>query len=297
VVTAGAQQGLAAVCSVVCAPGDEILTDGVTYPGIKAVANHLHLTLRAVEGDGEGIRPEALAGVARRGRARLLYCMPTLQNPLGVVASIRRRQALAAVVQQTDLHVIEDDVYGFLASSPPRFCSILPERTFHITSLSKSVAPGLRVGFVVAPPRWIEPITAAVYATTIMAPPSGAEVAAAWIADGTADRIVDWKRSEIAARSKIAARLLTGVHARVVLNCPHVWLPLPGHWSPDTFLRALQRQGILITGAQDFAVTRQVPNAVRLCLGAAPDRRTLAGALGTIRDLMRKRNTVIRTVV
>ena len=140
--TVGAQHGLAAVFGALCAPGDEVLVDPLTYPGMKAVANYLRIRLKPVPVDRDGMLPDALAAAAVRGRARLLYCMPSVHNPTGTSMSARRRKELIAAVDRAGITVVEDDSYGFLAEKLTPLTAAMPERAIYVSGLSKSVVPG-----------------------------------------------------------------------------------------------------------------------------------------------------------
>lgn len=297
VVTMGAQHALTVALSVLCAPGDEILTERLTYSGIKAIANLLHVSVRPVDIDEQGLKPESLEAVGSRSRSRVLYCMPSVQNPTGAVASLRRRREIAAVAERLRLTIVEDDSYGFLVDRLPTLASILPDQTIYVTGLSKSVVPGLRTGFLRAPRRWIDRLAAGVFATSVMVAPASAEVAATWIADGTADRIARWKRTEIAARIQLARRRLKALRPRISSISPHLWLRLPDTWTADEYAREAELNGVLLTPGREFAADRSAPNAVRICLGAPPQRQTLDEALKVLAKLAQERGTRFSAIV
>ncbi len=127
-------------------PGDPILVEALTYAGVCHVAERLGLRLHGLAIDDEGLLPEALDEAARTGQARLLFVNPTVHNPTTATMSLARREAIAGIARRHDLIVIEDDVYGQLPEDrPPPIAVLAPERTIHISSASKSVAPGLRL--------------------------------------------------------------------------------------------------------------------------------------------------------
>jgi DNA-binding transcriptional MocR family regulator len=297
VITAGAQHGLAVVFGALCSPGDEVLVEGLTYPGIKAVASFLRLRLRPVPLDREGLQPDALESASVRGRARLLYCMPNVQNPTGVTAAARRRRDIVDAAGRAGLTIVEDDSYGFLVDGLPLLTSLAPERCVYVTGLSKSVAPGLRVGVVRPPRHAVSRLTDLIFATTVMAPPATTEVAADWMTDGTADRIVKWKRSEVKARAALARRHLRTLQTETPTNSPHVWLQLPPPWRADDFARAALARGVVVTPARAFAVGREVPEAIRVCLGAAPDRQVMVRAVKTLDALAADHQSGFSSVV
>jgi DNA-binding transcriptional MocR family regulator len=189
-VTAGAQHAMAVVFSTIVNPGDLVLTGEVTYSGMKSLANFLHVRLRGLAMDDEGIRPEALEAALATTDAKALYCMPTLQNPTGAVMSDARRRDVVAIAEQYDVAVVEDDSYGFLLPRQKTLASFgsRGEKFYYLTGTAKSLAPGLRVGFILAPRQMVDRLAASISATTIMAPAPMAELVSHWVADGTADR-------------------------------------------------------------------------------------------------------------
>src|SRR5829696_8984140 len=227
VLTGGAQHGLACAFSAVLKPGDTLLAEELTYAGARALAHQQHLKLRGVAMDAEGLRPDALETACRATRARIGYCMPRLQNPTSAIMSDRRRRQIAAVAEKYRLTVIEDDVYGFLSPEKAPLAALIPHRTVYLTSLSKSLFPGMRLGCVAAPAEMLDSIVGAVWASMIMASPIGADLLSGWIEDGTAARIADWKRHEFTARQVMARRLFEGERMQTHPSSPHLWLQLP----------------------------------------------------------------------
>lgn len=251
--------------------GESVVSELLTYPGAKAAAHQLGINLIGVAMDEEGIQPDALRDLCRSRRPKALYMMPVLQNPTTITTSDRRLDEIAAIAREFDLWVIEDDVYGFLAFSRPKpIATLIPERTIYITSASKSMAPGLRVGFVRAPERMIHAIHELGCMTNWMTPPLLAEIVSMWISDGKADRLIAWHRKQAQERQQIAHRWL-GQHARKTSTSSyHLWLNLPEAWRMDSFATAALREGVRVITADAFAVKRDhAPHAVRLCLGAA----------------------------
>lgn len=288
VITAGGQHAMMVVFSTLTEPGDLVLTEALTYPGMKALASLLHLRLQGVEMDADGLIPEAFAAACKAHKPKALYCMPNVQNPLGTLMPAERRRAIAAIARAHALPVVEDDIYGFLLERPPPpLISFAPELGYFLTSLSKSLAPGLRIGFLTAPEKALPLLAGAMRATTFMAAPLMADIAAAWINDGTADRLVAAHRAESQARQQMARESLAGLDYRAHPAAFHGLLGVPESWSPAELAAAARRRGVLISAADAFTVGRPVPAVVRLCLGAAPDRAGLARALRIVAELAR----------
>jgi DNA-binding transcriptional MocR family regulator len=223
--------------------------------------------------------------------------MPRLQNPTSAVMSEKRRRQIAAVAEKHRITVIEDDTYGFLSPERWPLARVIPHRTVFVTSLSKSLFPGLRLGCAVAPQPLQEKIVAAVWATMITTSSIGADLLSGWIEDGTAARIADWKRHEGAARQGIAARVLAGHRLQTHPCSPHIWLALPPRWSAEGFVAQARTRGVALNASSEFAVGADVPRAVRLCLGTPRTRGTLEQALVRVGECLADRAPSARAVV
>ena len=297
VLTAGAQHGLATTLCALVKPGETLLVEDLTYSGIRLLSQQMHFKLRGVSMDAEGLKPEALDAACRTSRASVLYCMPRLQNPTSAVMSEKRRRQIAAIAEKYRLTVIEDDTYGFLSPERWPLARLIPQRTVFVTSLSKSLFPGMRLGCAVAPPSILERITQAVWATMITTSSIGADLLSGWIEDGTAARIADWKRHEGAARQAIAKRVLAGQKYQTHPCSPHIWLTLPTRWSSEGFVAQARSRGVVLNSSSEFAVGSEQPRAVRLCLGTPRTRGSLEQALGRVNECLEDRAPTARAVV
>jgi DNA-binding transcriptional MocR family regulator len=219
-----------------------------------------------------------------------------IQNPLGMTMASARRADLLRVVEKLNLPIIKDNVYSFLDNEPP-LAALAPDSCIVIDSLSKKVAPGLTLGFIVPPQRLRESVMASVRSGGWTA--SGFAFAAAqrMMGDGTVTELARLKRLDAQARQKLAADRLSGFEIQASEKCYHLWLTLPAHWRSQTFVAAAARRDIALTPSTTFAVTPgHAPNAVRLAL-AAPTMdqldtglRTLAAMLNAGRRILIRRN-------
>jgi DNA-binding transcriptional MocR family regulator len=285
-VTGGAQHALVVALASVAKPGDTLLVEELTYGGLIEAARLLGLALHAVAMDPHGVQPQALERAARETGARVVALQPVIHNPTGMTMTAERRRAVAGVAAREGLHVIEDDIYGFLAPETPPLVSELEQPWTYLTSLSKSVVAGIRVGFVAVSGAGVPLAERAVWATTVAASPVTAELATGLILDGTADRIALWKREELVARQALAREVLPGIHGGTHPASPHVWWPLPRHWKAGDFVGSARTKGILLGAPEGFlGRPGATPRAVRLCLGTPATRERLADALRTLRAL------------
>jgi DNA-binding transcriptional MocR family regulator len=285
VITNGAQHAMSAALALCARRGDTVVTEDVTYAGVKAIASLLHLRLIGVRMDKDGIDPADLDRICQK-RATVLYTTPTLHNPTGTTMPRERRIEIANLARAHDLMVIEDDVYGFAQpDSPPPLATFAPERTFYITGTSKSLVPGLRIGYAVCPPNMVEQFTSAVRSTIWGTSPILTDLVSRWIENGVADSIVQWKRREVCDRFELASQIL-GTHITQMRPSPHMWISLPDSWGIDRFVSEARRRGVLISPADAFAVTHRVPQAIRICIGAARSREQLTTALQELANLL-----------
>ena len=282
----GAQHGLATTVMALLQPGDVVATDALTYPGFKVLAEAHRLELVPIPGAGQGPDLDALEALCKRRRVRAVYAMPTLHNPLGWVMGASRRRRLVAVARRHGLLIIEDAAYAFLAGDPPApLAALAPEATVYVSGLSKSVATGLRVGFVAAPAAWVPKIERAIRATTWNTPGVMTAIACGWLDDGTVTRLEAEKRHDAMTRQAIAGDVLTGLRCVRHPASYFVWLPLPEEVRADKVAMALMSDRISVSTAEPFATTAQVPHALRLALGSVE--------LDTLRDALEKVKRVI----
>jgi DNA-binding transcriptional MocR family regulator len=286
----GALHAMTVVFSTLTRPGDSVFTESLTYPGMKNLAHLLHLRLKGLPTDDQGIIPETFERACRVESTRILYTIPTLQNPLGTVMPEARRREIAAIAVRHNVAIVEDNVHSFmLPNPPPPLSSFAPENSYYILSTSKSIAGGMRIGYLVAPERMVEPLATSLRATVWMAAPLMAEIASEWILDGTANRLVEQKRAEAAARQSIAAAALAGFHFDAHPLSFHLWLHLSEPWRSNEFSAQLRRRGVAVTPAEAFVPGREEPpHAVRVCIGAPRSRAQLEKGLGIIRSVLQE---------
>ncbi|GGF16963.1 putative HTH-type transcriptional regulator [Aliidongia dinghuensis] len=284
-VTAGGQHCLSTILGAFANPGDVVATEAMTYPGLKAACQLRQVRLEGIAVDEHGVLPDAFAAACRQWPIRLLYLTPNINNPLGGVLPDDRRRAIVEIARRHDVLIVEDDVYGFLIDRPTPFSALAPERTFLVNSLSKSAAPGLRMGYILAPADRIDRLALAVRSTIWMVPPLMVEIATRWIESGICERLAVTKRRE-AARRQVLARRILGPDVMGHPNAYHIWLPLEERWRASEFVTEARRLGIAVSGANTFTVGRIAPvNGVRVCLGTVADLGVLEDALNTLGKL------------
>jgi DNA-binding transcriptional MocR family regulator len=297
-VCSGAQQGIATLLMALAAPGDTVLTESLTYSGLRELSGLLRLKLEGVAIDEAGAVPESLDELAGGG-ARLLFVQPNLHNPTTTVMPLERRLQIVEIARRRDLTIIEDDVCGALMTDrPPSLAMLAPERTCYVTSLSKCLSPPLRVAFVATPPEFTERVVAAHRTLTLSAPPIMAEIARALIDSGEADQLIEAQRRETARRHAIAAEILAA-HSFSANPCGfHIWLTLPAPWRAIDFASAARVLGVKVVSSDNFVVGRgHAPHAVRVALTSTASEDSLRRGLQILDKLLSSGNPSFGTEI
>ncbi|HKU93864.1 MAG TPA: PLP-dependent aminotransferase family protein [Vineibacter sp.] len=268
--------------------GDVVLTEALTFPGMKAAAEQLGVRLVGVAMDGEGVVPEALRAACREHRPKAVYLTPTLHNPTTATMGSARRQAIADIIRRSRTVLIEDDAYGLLEPAVAPIATLIPEHTYLAVGLSKCIAPALRVSYLLVPDAAAEQaMRGALQATAQMPPPLMVALVRHWQQTGIADKIIQAIRQEAAGRQQLARKSLKGVAYAAKPNVHHIWLPLPRPWTRAAFLAHVLHHGLAVVADDAFAVDAASAPAVRVSLGAARNRAELAQALDYLAGVLR----------
>ena len=280
-ITPGAHPALLGIMRILAKSGDVVLSDQLTFPGVRSITAQLGLSLVGLPGDAEGLQPDALDAACARLKPKLLYLNPTLQNPTTTTISLRRRQAIAEIARRWRLSIIEDDAYGFIPiDAPTPIAALVPELTWYIAALAKCLGAGLRTAYVIAPDvqsGWA--LAQVLRCLTAMASPITVAIANRWIEDGTADGILRFIRRETEARQALTRQILPGSGLKTDPAGFHAWLDLPDGWTRSTFAGYMRGTGLGVVPSDAFATGGVPPEAVRICLGGPMSRAEVRRAL------------------
>jgi DNA-binding transcriptional MocR family regulator len=286
--SSGARGAFMGLMSQAIGAGGVMLTESMTWPTIKALTQLLGITLIGVETDSEGLLPDAFDRACRRYKAKALYCTPTVQNPTGAVMSVERRKEIAAVARARGVLIIEDDAYGKLVpNAPPPIAASDPDVSVYVSGLAKTLASGLRVAYVVCPElSMTRQITERMRLAMLVPPPIEVALATHVIMSGAADMILTEIKNEMKKRHKILRSALASTNLQARPGALHAFLTLPPSWPRAEFIAQLSVRGVRTAPSDIFAVaTDNVPNAVRLAIGAPGNIDELKQALDIIGDL------------
>jgi DNA-binding transcriptional MocR family regulator len=197
---------------------------------------------------------DAFAHLCVTRRIRAIYTMSTLHNPLGWVTSEQFRRHLVAIARQHNVFIIGDAAYAYLVEARPHpLAALAPESTIYVSGLSKSVAPGLRFGFIVSPSKFIGTLERAIHATAWNTLALTIAIATEWLNDGTVTRLEAEKRADARRRQAVARDVLGGLELVGHPSSYLLWLPLPGEARADQVAAALMRETVSVSTAEPKA--------------------------------------------
>ncbi len=272
-ITTGSQQGLDLVAKILIDAGSRILVETPTYLGALQAFMPMEPEVVSVASDDEGVSVDDLAAKSGPDRARFLYVLPNFQNPTGRTMSEVRRAALSQRAAELGLPLIEDNPYGDLWFDQPPPLPLTarnPEGCVYLGSFSKVLAPGLRLGFLVAPPALYPKLLQAKQAADLHSPSFNQRMVAEVMKDGFLDRHVPTIRALYKSQrdAMLAALRREMADLDVQWNTPaggmFLWARLPqGVDAVELLPRAVDKGVAFVPGAAFFA-DRPDPRTVRL---------------------------------
>lgn len=282
---AGGHAGVAIVLASASLEGAAIAVDELSYPHFREMAVERGIKLISCGGDEDGMLPDALAEAARTNGVKAVYLMPTVHNPVGTVISAARRLALAKIIRQHGLFLIEDDAYRFLEPDGPAPISFLvPELSVYIFSFSKPISPELRVAYLLMPERLCkgaEELIAKVHSGTSLL---FAEALTSFILDGTVSRLIAQKQALGGERQALISSSLAGLKIRAHRNGFHSWIELPARTDANIFCAACESKGVMVgSGARYGNGGPAALRYIRLAVGNERNRDRIIEGLAAVK--------------
>lgn len=288
VLTHGGQNGIMTVLQAILREAHPvILVEDLSYAGFRRAAEMLRTKVQGVVMDAHGIVPAALEEAIRRSGASVLCTSPEVHNPTGTYTPLERRQEILEICHKYNVQVVEDDCYRMGVARAPSYRALAPDIGWHVTSISKSLTPSLRVGFAVAPKgKSADLRRAAEYGYFGLAQPL-AEVTRLLLSDSRARQMVIDVREEMAKYVRVAVNALGGYELTWDDQVPFLWLRLPSGWRAAAFTRAAEAQGVQLRSADEFALRDgRAPNAVRIAVNGHVTLERFETAMLRLRSLL-----------
>lgn len=288
VLTHGGQNGLCVVFqSILSGPKPVVFVEDLSYAGFRRAAELMRAEVVGIRMDKWGIDPVSLDLAARQAPAQAVCVSPEVQNPTGSHAPLERRKEVIEVARKHDLQIIEDDCYRIGEPRAPSYRALAPERGWHVSSISKSLTPALRVGFAIAPVGQAARLRrSAEYGYFGLAQPL-AELTRLMLSDPRARQMAAEVRRRMSEYVRVAVNTLGAFDLVWDPDVPFVWLRLPSGWRSAAFSRAAERSGVQIRSADEFALRDgRAPNAVRIAINAHVSLERFEDAMHRLRGLL-----------
>jgi DNA-binding transcriptional MocR family regulator len=298
----GTQNLLSLVLRQVVGRGGTIVAEALTHPLVPPIADELDVNVVPVAIDDDGIMPEALDFACVTYRPKLIYCNPTGHNPTASVMSDDRRRTIADIARKHHLTILEDDVLGSLRIGGPKpIASHAPDLTWYIQSLSKCLALGFRVAYLVVPEMFdrdflVRPMS---MRSSWFASAIAIELANTLFHSGIMSEVTRSMSAEASLRRQAAEDILSEYDLTTAQGALHVWLKVPAPWQAQTFTKACADAGVLVRPSEMFLANpkfwppARAPDAIRIAITAPPTVELLQSGLNRIRSVLQAAHIVM----
>ncbi len=292
-IVSGGQNAVTVTLLGLFRPGDRIAVDFFTYANFIEIAKMARLKLVPIVGDTEGMRADELEAACKAQPLRGVYLMPEGNNPTGVRISTARRVALATVIRQNALTLIEDDYQGFLklglTPARPKMVTLVPEQSVYLCSMTKPLAVGLSIAYVTFAPQFRAQLMAALMNVNMKTSAIDSEFVAQAVLSGTAGRMVTAKIDLTVQSNAIFNRIFPAEEARAADDRQLFrWVPLlPTTLSGREIEQRGLNNGLRYYHSDRFLVGPESPQKyVRVSLSSVKSLAELEVGLVRLRQLL-----------
>ena len=285
---AGGQNALTAALGALLERGDKLGTDPLTYPGVKTAAKLLGIHLIPIQNHDYEMTEEGIRYAVQNEKIKGIYVIPDYHNPTSHIMSLETRKLIAALAREKHILVIEDGINNLLTENPlPPIASFAPEQVIYLSSLSKTIAAGLRTAFVHVPDQYHRCLATTLYSMNISISPLLAAVSAGLIADGAADEIIRGRKEELRRRNHIISQSLKGFALDCPPTSPMRYLLLPDYFTGKSFEICAKQAGVQVYGAERFSVgNKPAEKAVRISVITPPSMGDLEEGIRRLRGIL-----------
>lgn len=301
-VTDGCQQSLDLISKAFVRPGDAVILENPTYPGAVAIFTGARARCLAVPvkthaepGSALGIDVEALEATLAANRVKLIVLTPDFQNPTGTSMPLASRRKVLELAARHQVPVVEDHIYGRLHAREERVPSLKQldrsNLVIHIDSFAKVAFPGLRVGWIVAPPAAIERLRIVKQVTDLHTDQLAQATLAEFLRRGLLSKHLTKMRKVYASRlvaldEALRKYMPEGTQWTRPEGGMCLWMELPPGFDASELLIHVKERGVLFAPGRYFYVQNPLPNTLRLGF-AALDEKQITRGVATLAELLR----------
>lgn len=285
-IVSGGQNALMVTLLTLFAPGDCIAVDRFTYASFIEMAKMMRIQLTAIETDEEGMCPDALRRKCAEKRVKGIYLMPSCTNPTTVTVTERRRDALASVIRETRLILIEDDIASWLSAAAGRtlrsLFDRLTERCVYICGMSKSLCPGVRVAYLAYSDDLRTALQNGIFNLNVKTSSLDAEIITEILNSGDAARLIKGKYESCKKANALYEQYFSDEKRQEV--CFFRWLPISSQKPGGQVEEELLRRGVRVFHSDRFTPeTGGGESFLRVSLGSAGNFHRMEQGLRILR--------------
>lgn len=291
---AGNQNAMTATLAALFKSGDKIGTSKLIYPGLKTAAKMLGIQVVPIEEENNEITKEGLIYACKNERIKGIYIIPDYSNPTTHSLSEEGRRNIAEVAKEWDLIIIEDGINSMLRDEIDiPIIEYAKENTIYLSSISKTISPGLRLSYVACPKIYYNEIKTALYNINIGVSPILLEIASRIVNSGDAEKIINMRKKKIKERNEIFNSYFKDYNVLGDIYCPFRWLILPNDFTGKSFELCAKNCGVIVYSSERFAVgSSRVVNSVRISVTAAKSIEEFERGLKIIKGLLESNHEV-----
>lgn len=265
-----------------------IIVEDLSYQGFKSAADLVGIDVHAVRMDDDGPIPDEIRAIIAKHPIAAIFSSAEVNNPTTIRTTDARRAEIADIARDHDIHIVEDDCYRVGAYSGVSYRSLYPQRSWYVSSFSKSISPALRIGCVICPSGQASLLKNTVFNNSLGVSRSNCEVARFVLSHPKIADIQTLIADETNRYLQETVNRLGQFNIRWRENVPMLWLELPRGWRTTAFCQAAQDRGVLVSSSEVFT-TRDgnAPQAVRIAVNAEYGLGRYLEAIDVLADLLR----------
>lgn len=289
---AGGQNALMATLCALLECGDKIGTDPMTYPGVKTAAKLLGIQLVPIQHEKFEMSEEGIRYALQNENVKGIYVIPDFQNPTTHIMSLETRKMIAGIAKEKNVLVIEDGINNLLEETPlPPIAAFAPEQVVYLSSLSKTIAAGLRTAYIHVPQQYHRDLAAALYAMNLSISPLLATVSAGLIEEGIADEIISERKRELVRRNQIVSEILNGFAIESEPTSPMRYIRLPECFTGKSFEICAKQSGVKVYGAERFSVgNKPAEKSIRISVITPQKLEDLTEGVKRLKNILKNGN-------